>query len=62
MVGDAHDDCYSPYGYGYRSYYSMCGSACTRLATATTTTATALLPAYYPYGGWVDVGAIPDDR
>jgi len=27
MMSSMYLDCYSPYGYGYRSYYSMCGSA-----------------------------------
>ena len=55
-VGYSMNDCYTPYGYGYRSYYSMCGSA--------------FYPygynyfgyAYYPpsyYHGWVDIGAHP---
>lgn len=54
-------DCYSPFGYGYRSYYSMCGAGL-------------YAPygynyygfnnyygnGYYPYyGGWVDVGQFP---
>ena len=54
-------DCYTPYGYGYRSYYSMCGGG-------------AMYPMafnYYGYGngfygygypgnyGWVDLGAFP---
>jgi hypothetical protein len=52
-------DCYTPYGYGYRSYYSMCGSGLYPFASS-----------YYGYGmygygypyynyGWVDVGGIP---
>ena len=62
MMATSMLDCYSPYGYGYRSYYSMCGAG--------------LYGAYdifgysnfrfgnpygygYPYYGWVDVGAIP---
>jgi hypothetical protein len=55
-------DCYSPYGYGYRSYYSMCGAGM-------------YSPFGYNYfgygynnyrynnygyyGGWVDVGGFP---
>jgi hypothetical protein len=27
MMASPYADCYSPYGYGYRTYYSMCGSA-----------------------------------
>jgi hypothetical protein len=26
LMGQSALDCYSPYGYGYRSYYSMCGA------------------------------------
>jgi len=46
-------DCYTPYGYGYRSYYSMCGGGMYPFAAS-----------YYGYGyygypysnyGWVDV-------
>jgi len=37
MMG-AMADCYTPYGYGYRSYYSMCGSYYSPYN-------------YYPYGG-----------
>jgi hypothetical protein len=35
-----HADCFSPYGYGYRSYYSMCGSYYS-----------AYNYGFYPYGG-----------
>ena len=55
MMG-AMADCYAPYGYGYRSYYSLCGSY--------------MYAPYYGYGygyynyggyygGWVDVGPYP---
>lgn len=60
LMSAAMFDCYTPFGYGYRSYYSMCGSALYRYG---------LYDAYYgyygarPYGygyyGWVDVGAFP---
>lgn len=47
-------NCYTPYGYGYRSYYSMCGSSLYGYG---------LYDYYgrgYPgYYGWVDLGAIP---
>ena len=57
MLMGAMADCYTPFGYGYRSYYSMCGYN----------------PYYsygyysyygygypgYPYYGWVDVGGLP---
>jgi hypothetical protein len=51
MMGSMYD-CYSPYGYGYRSYYSLCGSPFYNYG-------------YRPYGyyggyyGWVDVGTFP---
>jgi len=51
-------DCYTPYGYGYRSYYSLCGGS--------------MMSSYYGYNyygygygypysnyGWVDVGQFP---
>ena len=47
-------DCYTPYGYGYRSYYSMCGmgyySPYSYYGYG--------YPGYY-YGGWVPVNPIP---
>jgi hypothetical protein len=56
-------DCFSPIGYGYRSYYSMCGNmgygyspfgydyyGYNRYYG---------LSGYGGYGGWVDVGALP---
>jgi hypothetical protein len=51
-------DCFSPLGYGYRSYYSMCGSALYGYG---------LYDSYYGYYGprqygsygWVHVGAAP---
>ena len=50
-------DCYTPFGYGYRSYYSMCGGGMYPFASQ-----------YYGYNyygypytnyGWVDVGQFP---
>lgn len=64
-IGTSYD-CYSPFGYGYRSYYSMCGSAFySPLAFAGF-----LSPLYYGnsyysnynnygYYGWVNVGQFP---
>ena len=51
-------DCYTPFGYGYRSYYSMCGGGMYPFAAS-----------YYGYNyygypywnyGWVDVGQYPN--
>ena len=53
MMG-GYADCFSPYGYGYRSYYSMCNMM----------GYSAFGYGYYGYNnyynnGWVDVGAYP---
>jgi hypothetical protein len=63
MAGSSFD-CYSPYGYGYRSYYSMCGSPYMYSALGY-----GLYNfydyyngrGYNPYGhyGWVDLGQFP---
>jgi hypothetical protein len=61
LMGGMGMDCYSPYGYGYRSYYSMCGNYM------------GYSPFFYDlygynrygygnyggYGGWVDIGQFP---
>lgn len=52
-------DCYSPYGYGYRSYYSMCGNSYGYSRMAYDYYG---LNRYSPndyYNGWVAVGALP---
>ena len=54
-------DCYTPYGYGYRSYYSMCGGGMYPFAS------NYFGYNYYGYGynypysnyGWIDVGQYP---
>ena len=52
-------DCFSPYGYGYRSYYSMCNS----LGYSPLGYNYYGYNGYYgysgPYYGWVDIGAVP---
>jgi hypothetical protein len=55
VAGYTMNDCYSPYGYGYRSYYSMCGSAFYPYGYSY------FGYPYYPshYYGWVDVGGAP---
>jgi hypothetical protein len=55
LMGSALNNCYTPYGYGYRSYYSMCGMGYS--------------PYYYDYlgygynyypgGSWVNIGGLP---
>jgi hypothetical protein len=56
MAGYTMNDCYSPYGYGYRSYYSMCGSALYGLGY--NYYGYGSYPGYY-YGGWVNIGQYP---
>lgn len=59
LLMGAMADCYSPYGYGYRSYYSMCGSAMYRPFGFDYFGYNTL---YYPngyYGDWVNVGNYP---
>jgi hypothetical protein len=56
MMATPYADCYSPFGYGYRTYYSMCGNAYGY--------ATYGYPYYnygygYPSGGWVVVNPVP---
>jgi hypothetical protein len=52
-------DCYTPYGYGYRSYYSMCGGGIYPFAS--NYYGYNLYGYGYPYSnyGWVDVGQYP---
>lgn len=61
MTMGAYSDCFSPFGYGYRSYYSMCNSmgyspfgydyyGYNRFNGTS---------GYYGNGGWVNVGAFP---
>jgi hypothetical protein len=56
LLMGAMADCYTPFGYGYRSYYSMCGGYYGY---------NSYFPyygygyPYYPYYGWVDVGGLP---
>jgi hypothetical protein len=54
MLMGAMADCYTPFGYGYRSYYSMCG-----YYPYTTYGYYGYGYPYYPYYGWVDVGGVP---
>lgn len=51
-------DCYSPMGYGYRSYYSMCGVG---YYSPYLYGYNSLYGGYYPgyYGGWVPIGNVP---
>jgi hypothetical protein len=58
LAGFATNDCYTPYGYGYRSYYSMCGSALYG-PFGYNYYGYGYYPRGYYYGGWVDVGAFP---
>ncbi len=54
-------DCFSPYGYGYRSYYSLCNS----MGYSPYGYALYGYNRYYGYGygggynGWVDIGTLP---
>ncbi len=58
LAGFAMNDCYSPYGYGYRSYYSMCGSSLYG-GLGYNYYGYGYYPRDYYYGGWVNVGAFP---
>lgn len=51
-------DCYSPMGYGYRSYYSMCGAGLYGYNQFYGYNSS-YYGNYYPYGGWVNVGNLP---
>lgn len=57
MTG-AYFDCYTPYGYGYRTYYSMCPSYYSPYMYSY------FGPGYYPYYnggyyGWINVNPVP---
>jgi uncharacterized membrane protein YgcG len=57
LMGMSALDCYSPFGYGYRSYYSMCGAG---LYSPLGYNYYGSRYGYYGgYGGWVDVGQFP---
>ncbi len=57
------NDCYSPYGYGYRSYYSMCGSRFYSPFGYNSYGYNSFAYGGYGYdqyyNGWVNVGALP---
>jgi hypothetical protein len=55
MISSAMLDCYTPYGYGYRSYYSLCGWGYTPFSYGYY----GYGYPYYPYYGWVDIGGVP---
>jgi len=57
-MGPSAFDCYSPYGYGYRSYYSMCGGYYQPFGYNYYGSNYGY-GGYYPYGGWVPIGAYP---
>lgn len=60
MLMSGLSDCYSPMGYGYRSYYSMCGMGYGPYAYGYNSIYG--YPSYYPYGtygNWVDLGNNP---
>lgn len=54
LLMGAMADCYTPFGYGYRSYYSMCG-----WYPYSSFGYAAYGYPYYPYYGWVNIGVIP---
>ncbi len=57
-MGGASHDCYTPYGYGYRSYYSMCGSGYLFAVSLQRYYGYNYYGNYYPGygGGWIDIG------
>lgn len=52
-------NCYTPYGYGYRSYYSMCGPGYYGSFGYNYYGYGYPYYPYYPGGGWVDIGVVP---
>ena len=52
-------NCYAPYGYGYRSYYSMCGPGYYGAYGYNYYGYGYPSYPYYPGGGWVDIGVNP---
>jgi hypothetical protein len=59
VMGPSAFDCYSPYGYGYRSYYSMCGGYYSPFAYSYYGYNYGYGGYYPPYGGWIPVGGYP---
>jgi hypothetical protein len=55
LMGSALNNCYTPYGYGYRSYYSMCGMGYSPFLYDYYGYAYKLLPGR----SWVGIGGIP---
>jgi len=55
----SYSNCYTPYGYGYRSYYSMCGPG----FYGPYTYSYYGYGSYYPYygngGDWIGIGGVP---
>lgn len=61
MMMGAYSDCFTPFAYGYRSYYSMCNAGYASLGFDYFGYNRYYGTGYYPYqyGGWVNVGAFP---
>jgi hypothetical protein len=64
LMGHMMSDCFTPFGYGYRSYYSMCGnmmgySGFYDYGYNYNRFGGYGYPNYGGYGGWVDVGGLP---
>jgi len=59
MMMGAFADCFTPYGYGYRSYYSMCNSMGYSAYGYDYYGYNRYNGGYGGYGGWVDVGGVP---
>jgi hypothetical protein len=60
LMGTSALDCYTPFGYGYRSYYSMCGgSLYSPFGFNNYGYNNYGYGNYGYYGGWVDVGQFP---
>lgn len=66
LMGHMMSDCFTPFGYGYRSYYSMCGNMMGYSAFGYDSYGYNFgrygygYPNYSGYGGWVDVGQFPN--
>ncbi|MEP6783892.1 MAG: hypothetical protein ABI983_09495 [Acidobacteriota bacterium] len=60
MATTPYADCYAPYGYGYRSYYSMCGNSYGYAMYGYPYSSYGYGYGYgYPGGGWVVVDPVP---
>ena len=55
----SYNNCYTPYGYGYRSYYSMCGTGFASPAYRYYGNGYPYYPYYGNSGDWIGIGGTP---